>query len=87
VIDKDYHEAIHTYFWPLHVIDTPIYGSLEWRTTAKTKLPEHIIGITEEGVRQMAEGTGIELVRQYPGYWKKRGPELYIQDVLIFKKA
>lgn len=87
VIDGIYAQSAQEHFRPMFVIDTPIHGSHEWRTTSSVTLPEHIIGITEEGVRQMGDATGMELIRHYPGYWKKRGPGLYIQDVLIFKKV
>lgn len=87
VLDDAYENAWQKRFWPLHILDTPLYGSSEWRTAGIAALPEHVVGITEKGVGEMAAGTGMELVAKYPGYWKKKGPELYIQDILVFKKA
>lgn len=86
VIDDIYARSAGEHFRPLHVLDTPMYGSREWRTITGAILPEHVVGITDKGIREMAEEAGMELVKKHPGYWKCRGPRMYIQDILIFRK-
>jgi SAM-dependent methyltransferase len=67
------------------VFDQPSYGSDLWFNPQWARVPEAAIGVREEGIRQLAEASGLDMIEKHHGNWKEV-PGLYFQDVLVFEK-
>jgi SAM-dependent methyltransferase len=67
------------------IFNKKAYESENWFTTPSANVPEDAIGITEKGLQQLLDASGLKLIQYYPGNWKET-PGVYFQDILIFEK-
>jgi len=70
----------------LWIFDQPVYGSDAWFYPKWVDVPEHAIGVTNEGLNRLITDSNLRLEKQYTGYWKEI-PGPFFQDVLIFQKS
>ncbi len=68
------------------IFDQPAYGSDAWFHPRWAKVPENAIGITNDGLNRLIDGTDLKIIAFYQGNWKEV-PGLFFQDVLIFQKS
>lgn len=65
--------------------DVPVDGSDAWFCPEWVSAPEWAIGVTSEGIARLTAASGLEVVQQHRGHWKKK-PGLFFQDTLVFRK-
>jgi len=85
LLDDSYYQQVNKIKKPWVRYSTPLYDSKDWFTVSNIKIPECCIGITDNGIKEMADLAGLRLVKKYPGQWK-RSPGLWGQDILVFEK-
>lgn len=80
------HSKYHMDRQIMWVFDIPCSRSNNWFCPKWAKTPEDAIGLNNNGLNTILEGTGLKLKSIYPGNWKEI-PGVFFQDILVFKKG